>query len=207
MTTGIERKPGIVGKGEALFVIRRKELNRAIRELQTNCKGSKDINSANLLISEFAMTVRAVGMESEYPVDGIQPGTIQIPIAVLRQIAGMSETKELALHIQNGAIRSGSSTVRHPEIRLGTIPDVRVSIPIDASVFELLVIGRLLGDPELGRQGIAERVLKAREQYSRDIAFAASCLSRYKVKPDDLDKVIDRIMTDSEPAIKSAMYA
>lgn len=207
MTTELDCKPGIVGPGEVLFVIRRSELNRAIRELRTNCKGFKDILSANLLVSEFAMTVRAVGMESEYPVDGIQPGTFQIPIAVLRQIAGMSETKELALHIQNGAVRSGSSTVRHPEILLGAIPDVRINIPIDASVFELLVISRLLGEPELGRQGIAERVLKAREQYKRDIAFAASCLSRYKVKPDDLDGLIDRIMTDSESAIKSAMYA
>ena len=187
MTSNQEGKPSMLNDGEVLFVIRRTDLNRAIRELQTNCKGFKDVNSVHLLVSEYAMTVRAVGMESEYPVNGIQPGTFQMPIAVLRRIANMQQTKELALHIQSGAVSSGSSTVRHSEIRLSAIPDLRVSVPIDASAFDLLVIGRLLDVRELDKQGLTERVSKAREQCNKDVAYAASFLKRYRVGKDELE--------------------
>jgi hypothetical protein len=207
MTSNREGKSSMLKDGEVLFVIRRTDLNRAIRELQTNCKGFKDVSSVHLLVSEYAMTVRAVGMESEYPVNGIQPGTFQMPIAVLRQIAKMQQTKELALHIQSGAVSSGSSTVRHSEIRLSSIPDLSVSVPIDASAFDLLVISRLLDVRELEKQGLTERVSKAREQFNNDLAYAASFLTRYRVSKDDLGGLLDRIFKESEPAIKAAIYA
>lgn len=207
MTSSREGEPTMLKDGEVLFVIRRADLNRAIRELQTNCKGFKDVSSVHLLVSEYAMTVRAVGMESEYPVNGIQPGTFQMPIAVLRRIANMQHTKELGIHIQAGAVSSGSSTVRHPQIRLASIPDLRVSVPIDASAFDLLVIGRLLDVKELEKQGLTERVSKAREQFNKDIAYAASFLTRYRVTKDELEALLDRTLKESEPAIKAAIYA
>jgi hypothetical protein len=207
MTSSRKGEPSMQKDGEVLFVIRRTDLNRAIRELQTNCKGFKDVNSVHLLVSEFAMTVRALGMESEYPVNGIQPGTFQMPIAVLRRIANMQQTKELALHIRSGAVSSGSSTVRHSEIRLSSIPDLRVSIPINASAFDLLVIGRLLDPKELDKQGLTERVSKAREQFDKDIGYAASFLARYRVNKGELEALLDRIFKESEPTIKAAIYA
>ena len=202
-----ESKPQIVKEGEVLFVIRRTDMSRAIREVRTNCKGVPDTNTVYLLVSEYAMTIRAVGMESEYPVNGIHPGTFQVPIAVLRRITSMRPTKELALHVQQGAISSGSSTVRHSAIRLSTIPDVRVSVPIDASNFDLLVIGRLLDANELEKQGLTERVSKAREQFKKDIAYAASFLAHYRVSKDELEALLDRIFNESEPTIKAAIFA
>jgi hypothetical protein len=202
-----ESKPEMLQKGEVLFVIRRADLNRALREIQTNCKGFSDVNSVHMLISEFAVTVRVVGMESEYPVNGIQPGTFQMPIAVLQRIAGMRDTKEVALHVQEGAVSSGSSTVRHPAIRLSTIPDVRVNVPIDASVFDLLVIGRLLDEKELEKQGLSERISKARERFERDLSLAATCLSHYFVKREDLEILIDRLQKEAEPSVRAAIYA
>jgi hypothetical protein len=207
MTDRQELKPQIVQEGEVLFVIRRTDMNRAIREVRTNCKGVPDANTVYLLVSEYAMTVRAVGMESEYPVNGIRPGTFQMPIAVLRRIISMRPTKEFALHVQQGAISSGSSTVRHPAIRLSTIPDVRVSVPIDASNFDLLVIGRLLEEAELDKQGLGDRIAKARERYQKDIAIASSCLTQYHVRQADLEVLIDRLLKEAEPAVKAAIYA
>jgi hypothetical protein len=195
VTDDQESKPQIVKEGEVLFVIRRTDMNRAIREVRTNCKGSPDASTVYLLVSEYAMTVRAVGMESEYPVNGIRPGTFQMPIAALRRITSMRPTS------------SGSSTVRHPAIRLSTIPDVRVSVPIDASNFDLLVIGRLLEEAELEKQGLLDRITKARERYQKDIAIAAACLTQYHVRQGDLEVLIDRLLKEAEPAVKSAIYA
>jgi len=207
MTLEEEKKPQMLRKGEVLFVVRRADLNRAIREIHTNCKGISDVDSVHMLVSEFAVTVRVVGMESEYPVNGIQPGTFQMPIAVLRRIASMRQTKELALHVQEGVVASGSSTVRHPAIHISTIPDVRVSVPIDASVFDLLVIGRLLDEKELEKQGLTQRISKARERFQRDLSVAASCLSRYRVKQEDLVALIERLQQEAEPSVRAAIYA
>lgn len=200
-------RPEMLKKGEILFVMRRADLNQAIRGIQTNCKGISDVNSVQMLISEFAVTVRVVGMESEYPVNGIQSGTCQMPIAVLRRIAGMRDTKEVAFHVQEGAVSSGSSTVRHPAIRLSTIPDIRVNVPIDASVFDLLVIGRLLDAKELERQGLSERISKARERFERDLSLAVTCLSHYCVKRKDLETLTDRLQKEAEPSVRAAIYA
>lgn len=207
MTIQEEKKPQMLQKGEVLFIVRRADLNRAIREIQTNCKGFSDITVVHVLVSEFAMTVRVVGMESEYPVNGIQPGTFEMPIAVLRRIASMRQTKELALHVQEGAVASGSSTVRHSAIHLAAIPDLRVSVPIDASIFDLLVVGRLLDEKELERQGLKERISKARERFQRDLSLAATCLSRYHVKQKDLEALVERVQEEAEPAVRAAIYA
>jgi hypothetical protein len=207
MTLHQEDKQRMVKDGEVLFIIRRTDLNRAIREVQANCKGFPDIKTVNLLVSEFAITVRSVGMESEYPVNGIQPGTFQMPITVLKRIASMRDTKELALHVQEGSVDSGSSTVRHPEIHLSSIPDLRVSVPIDAPLFDLLVIGRLLDAAELEKQGLTQRIAKARAQLHRDVGIASSCLSRYSISRHDLEALLEQVMKKAEPTIRAAIYA
>lgn len=207
MTDHQEPDPQIVKEGEVLFVIRRTDLNRAVREAQTNCRGNADADTVYLLVSEYAITVRTLGMESEYPVDGIRPGTFETPIAPLRRITNMRTTKKIALHVQQGAISSGSSTVRHPAIRLSVVPDVRVSVPVDVSEFDLLVIGRLLGQAELERQGLSKRVAKSRERLQRDLATAAALLTKYRVGQPELQSLIDRLLRDAEPTVKAAIYA
>ena len=139
-----EGKPQMLKDGEVLFEIRHADLKRAIRQVQANAKNAPDVKSVNILVSEFAMTVRSLGIESEFPVVGIQPGTFHIPIAVLKQIASMQQTDTVALAIKQGEVSAASSKVRHPGIHLSRIPDLRISVPVDVSNFDLLVIGRLL---------------------------------------------------------------
>ena len=69
------------------------------------------------------------------------------------------------------------------------------------------MIGRLLDVRELERQGLTERVSKAREQFNKDIAYAVSFLTSYRVGKDELEALLDRIFKESEPAIKAAIYA
>jgi hypothetical protein len=73
-------EPGMLKRGEVLFEIRHADLMRAIRQVQANAKNAPDVKSVNILVSEIAMTVRSLGIEAEFPVVGIQPGTFQTPI-------------------------------------------------------------------------------------------------------------------------------
>jgi hypothetical protein len=119
----------------------------------------------------------------------------------------MQQTTKVALAINEGEVSAASSTVRHPGIRLARIPDLRVSVPVDASSFDLLVIGRLLSPDELQRQGLAERVAKAGEKLKKDVRFAVSFLSRYNVTEDDLEALIERIQKKAEPRLRAAVFS
>ncbi|MFZ0746310.1 MAG: hypothetical protein WAM85_18015 [Terracidiphilus sp.] len=57
---------------------------------------------------------------------------------------------------------SGKLTVKHEEIKVGGIPDIRVDVPIDASPFELIVIGRILGAELIEEQGLESRLKSAK---------------------------------------------
>ena len=193
--------------GEVLFEIRHADLKRALRQVQANARNAPDVKSVNILVSEFAMTVRSLGIESEFPVVGIQPGTFHIPIAVLKQIASMQQTTRVALSIRDGEVSAASSKVRHPGIHLSRIPDLRISVPVDVSNFDLLVIGRLLSPEELQRQGLAERVSKSREKLGKDIRYAATLLSSYYVTEEDLVAVDERIQREAEPRLRAAVFS
>jgi len=200
-------KPQMLRDGEILFEIRHADLMRAIRQVQANAKHAPDIKSVDILVSEIAMTVRSVGIESEFPIVGIQPGTFQMPIAVLKQIAAMQKTTVIALSIRVGEVSAASSTVRHPKISLSRIPNLRISFPVDVSDFDLLVIARLFNPDELQRQGLADRVSKTREKLTKDVRYAATLLSSYHVTKEDLEAVIERIQKEAEPRLRAAVFS
>ena len=146
-------------------------------------------------------------MESEYPVNGIRPGTFTMPVAVCAesQVCGQQKNWRFTYnkeqfhrdHPPSGILQSASQRY----------PDVQVGVPIDASNFDLLVIGRLLDANELEKQGLSQNASKAREQFKKDIAYAASFLAHYRVSKDELEALLDRIFNESEPTIKAAIFA
>lgn len=127
---------------EVIFTIRRADAKRALKEIQANRGREGKTDLIHVLVSEYAATFRAVGTESECPVHGIIPGTAHIPIPVFEKALDMRNTNELQLRITDGAVFSGKSSVRHGAITVGTIPDTRISVPVDSSPLDLLVIER-----------------------------------------------------------------
>jgi len=192
---------------DLVFVIRRGDLRRALKEIQVNRGRYNNTDLLYLLVSECAATFRATGTESEYPVHGISPGTAQLPIAVLDRILTMRASNELELRITEGAVLCGKAAVRHEAITLGMIPDISVRVPIDPSRFELIVIGRVLGNVDVVEQGLQARLEKATRELRVAISSAAGILADYRVTESDIELMIEKAIRDAEPSIRKGLSA
>ena len=189
------------------FTIRRSDLRRALRELQANRgpKGKADIVS--ILVSEYAATFRAPGTDSEHPVNGVAPGVAHLPIAVLDRIMGMRSANELDLRFTDGAVLCGKATVRHEEVKVGTIPDLRVQVPIDPSPFDLVVIGRVLGEALVREQGIGERLKGATGQMNLAISNAASSLAPFGVTEAAVRLLVEAAIEDAQANVRKGVFS
>jgi hypothetical protein len=130
---------------EVQFTIRRADAKRALKEIQANRgrEGKGDV--LHILVSKYAVTFRSVGTESDWPVNGISPGTAHVPIPIWERAIGMLTTNELQLRSTDGAVFCGKAAVRHGGVTVGVIPDTSISVPINATPLDLLVIERHFG--------------------------------------------------------------
>ena len=198
-------RKGIEMDKDVVFVIRRVDLSRALKELQANRGRNSKTDLVYLLVSECAATFRALGTESEYPVHGISPGAAQLPISVLEGVLIMRTTHELELRITEGAVLCGKAVLRNESIALGKIPDLSVSVPIDPSKFELIVIGRVLGEGGVTEQGLQSRLEKAKQELRVAISRAAGILADYRVTESDIELLVEKAVRDAEPNVRKGL--
>jgi hypothetical protein len=192
---------------DVVFAIRRADLKKALKELKANRGRAGMADLVYLLVSGYAATFRAPGTESEYPVHGIAPGTARLPIAVLERITEMRTSVELELRVADGEISCGKARVRHTAITLGGIPDMRISVPIDASAFALVVISRVLGNAAVIEQGIGSSIARARQQMDRAISNAASSLAPFGVTEVDIQSLVERAIEKAQEGVRRGLLS
>ncbi|GAC1364959.1 MAG: hypothetical protein NVSMB3_13560 [Acidobacteriaceae bacterium] len=190
---------------EVAFTIRREDALRALRQITVNRGRDAKDDIVHILVSEYAVTFRAVGTESEWPVDGIGPGVAQVPLPILERVLHMRTTRELQIRIELGIISSGKSSIRHSAVSLGHIPDVAITIPVNATPFEILVIDRVLGRVGALDQGLGMRLEKAGTGLPLALSRAAAALSPYGIELSDLEALVERKMTEAEPCVREAL--
>ncbi len=101
--------------------------------------------------------------------------------------------------------RKYCAAVRHSEVSLCKIPDTRISVPIDASPFEVVVIGHLLGEGGVAEQGLQSRVEKATQDMRFAISQAASSLAAFGVTQSDVELLVEKAIKDAEPRIRRGL--
>jgi hypothetical protein len=190
---------------DVVFRIRRKDLMQVLRQLKANRGRLCETDLVSILVSEYAATFRAPGTDSEYPVHGIAPGVVQMPIEMLDRIPRMRTSDELELHFKAGEVLCGKSAVRHKAITLGHIPDIRFQVPIDPSPFELVVIGRVLGEVIIAEQGLEARLRQAKEQMNLAISKAAANLSGFGVSEDGVQSLVEAAIEDAQAGIREGV--
>ncbi|MFZ0801791.1 MAG: hypothetical protein WBQ09_10925 [Terriglobales bacterium] len=176
------------------FRIRVRDLAKATKHLLFNRAQFADTDFADILVSETGATFRAVGTDTEVPVNGTQPGTARLPLRVLNQIPGLARSykeRDIQISFVAGVMTVGRTKVRHQDIVVGLIPDQSVSLPPDASVLDTLAVARLLSPEEIVEQGLRERVEFAQEQATDAIAKATFALAEFGVSPEQLRALVD----------------
>ena len=192
-------------ENDVVFVIRHDDLSRAIKEIQANRGRYNKTDLVYVLVSACVATFRATGTESGYTVRGINSGTAQLPIVVLDRIVEMRMADEVEIRITKGAVMCEKATVRHKAITLGKIPDLSLSVPIDPPNFDLLVIGRILGEAGVAEQGLESRLEEAKHEMHLVIAKAAETLAEYRVRESDIALLVEKAIRDAEPSIRTGL--
>lgn len=192
---------------EVVFRIRRLDLRRALRELGVNRGAHRNDDKITILVSAYAATFRAPGTESEYPVDGVSPGVAQLPMAVLNRIADILTGKEPELCISDGTIMCGKASVKHELIKIGEIPNLRVRVPIDPSLFDLIVIGRILGDDLIAEQGLESRLNAATERLNHAISAASQQLAPFGISDSALRALVESAIDGAKEKIRRGVYS
>jgi hypothetical protein len=177
------------------FKTRVADLKNATKQLLFNRGKFNDTDIADLLVSECVATLRAVGTTTEIPVNGTSPGTARIPLATLKMIAntaGTFKSKEITLAIEDGAIKIGSFKHRNPEIRLGSLPDQRIDLPVDASLLDTLGMAAILSKEKIEDQGLTNRILEAWEKANRAITSATGTLADLGVSEQQIRELVEQ---------------
>jgi len=189
------------------FKTRVADMKNATKQLLVNRGQFKDTDIADLLVSECVATFRAVGTTTEIPVHGTSPGTARLPLPVLKMIAstaGTFKSKAIKLVIEDGAIKIGSFKHRNPEIRLGSLPDQRIDLPVDASLLDTLGIGAILGEATIEEQGLTNRILEAWEKANRAITSAAGTLADLGVSEQQIRELVEQQVEASGKRLQKA---
>jgi hypothetical protein len=176
------------------FSIRVTDLAKATKHLLFNRKQFADTDFADILVSETGATFRAVGTDTEVPVNGMQPGTARLPLRVLNRIPELARSykeRDIQISFVTGVMTVGRTKVRHQDIVVGLIPDQSVTLPSDATVLDTLAVARLLSPEEIVEQGLRERVEVAQERTAMAVANAAFALAEFGVPPEQLRALVD----------------
>ncbi len=190
------------------FVIRTTDLRRATSQLKANRGQRKETDFVDILVSECAATFRAVGTETEEPVDGKRPGSVRVPLRIvdkINQTVRTMKTKELAFQCDPGVIKIGSWSVKHPDIELGKLPDQRLALPIDVSALDTLALAEILTADQIVEESMRERVEEALDTRKSAVAAALVPLQALGITEAQLQGLIDARIKDAAKRLRQSL--
>jgi hypothetical protein len=176
------------------FRTRIADLKNATGLLLVNRGSFEDTDIADLFISECVATFRAVGTSTEIPVNSSTPGTARVPLPSLKKVTSAAESfgdREITIVIDDGTIEIGTFRHKHPAIRLGTFPDQRIDLPVNATLLDTLGIGAILTEDRIEEQGLTNRLLDAWEKANIAIASAAGALEMLGVSEKQIRQLVE----------------
>jgi len=176
------------------FTVRASDLRQATQELTANRGKYSSSDFVDILVSESAALLRAVGTESEAPITGAVPGSVRVPLRILGKINEALSTqkeKEVTFHCEPGVIQIGKFSVKHPEIQLHGIEPQGPVLPINLSTLDTLAWARLFPAREIDEHGMRARVEDAESARRSAIAEALLALQVLEVGERQLNHFVD----------------
>lgn len=190
------------------FTIHAADLRRALDQLKANRGKRKDTDSVDILVSECAATFRAVGTETEEPVNGSQPGSVRAPLKTMDAISKVLNTfkkKQLILRCDPGVIKVETFSVRHPDIELGRIPDQRLALPVDISALDVLALAEILTAEQIIEEGLRARVEEALDSRSTAVSNALPSLEVFGVRELHLQNLIESQVKEAAVRLRKSL--
>lgn len=176
------------------FTINIAELRLAASQLKVNRGEYIESDSVDVLVSECAATFRAVGTETEVPVEGKRPGSVRLSLKTLQNIKKIAPTfkkKHVNLRFEPGIVWIETFSQTHPDIELGNIPDLQLQIPLDVSVLDTLALAAILGPDGVVQEGMRAPVDDAIQTRSSAVSQAIEMLEPLGITESQLQELVD----------------
>ena len=187
------------------FVVQTDDLRQATSQLKANRGKYSESDFVDILVFQSVAIFRAVGSETEVPVDGHRPGSVRLPLRIVDKIGEALralKTKELAFHCEPGVIRVGTFSLKHPDIELGRIPDQHLDLPIDMSLLDTLALAKILTPLKIGEEGLQARVDEAHKTRHRAIADAVAALRSLEIEDWQVNHLVDCHINDAAKRLR-----
>jgi hypothetical protein len=176
------------------FVVQTSDLRQATNQLKANRGVYNDSDFVDIEVSENVAIFRAVGTESEAPVEGNGPGSVRVPLRIVDKIAEALTTvrsERLPFHCEKGLIKVGTFSLRHREIKLTKASSLRLSLPINLSTLDTLALSKLLTSRRIFEEGMRARAEQAEYSRRAAIASAVDALKDIEIETRQLDHLVD----------------
>jgi len=190
------------------FIIEPTDLRQATSQLKANRGRHKETDFVDILVSECAATFRAVGAETEVPVEGKIPGSVRVPLRIVDKIekaARSFKTAKLKFSCEPGVIKIEGLSLKHPDIQLGKLPDQRVSLPIDLSLLDTLALTKILTASQIVEEGMRERVEEAWGARTFALTNALTALRPLEVEDWQLSHLVDCHIEDAAKRLRKSL--
>jgi hypothetical protein len=176
------------------FVIRSAELRKAVKQLSLNRQEFKETDCADLLVSSFAVTFRSIGTTAEAAIEGTHPGSVRLPLKILVKVIEVAKTyqsPDLKWQFETGVVRVEKFSLKHPDISLGILPDLKFDLPVDAGPAHTLALAYLLSAVQIADQGLRDRVETAQRYVREAVSNATLSPREFCVSPKQVQELID----------------
>jgi hypothetical protein len=160
------------------------------------------------LVSECIATLRSVGTSTEIPIQGLKIGTARLPLIIFEKIPGVSRSfgkSEIEVSVTEGILKIASWRYKSDTITVGTIPDQRIDLPVNASITDTLALAELLSSDQLIQQGLHRRVEEAREIASEAISKAILALKPLDISREQVQQLVDEHVRHVSSGLSTAL--
>ena len=192
------------------FTIRATDLRLAASQLKVNRGQYRESDTVDILVSECAAAFRAVGTETEVPVEGKHPGSVRLSLKSLQDVKKVAlsfKKKHVVLRFEPGNAKVETFSRTHPDIELGEIPDQQLQIPLDVSVIDTLALSEILGPERVVKEGMRARVEDAINIRAEALSKAVIALQPIGITEKQLQILIDTQIREATERIKGSLRA
>ena len=192
------------------FSVVAKDFRKSISLLLVNRAGHMQTDVAELRAVASSLELSCVGTEATLDAEVAQAGSVQVPLAVLKNIKRVAASYKLPrLHfrIEDGVFRIESYSLRDRAIELKRMGAKIADLPVNAGFLDTLAMVKLFSAEEIAECGLAARMFEAQQKATAAIELATSSLALFQVPREDIRKLLDAQVSRRASELKSNFRA
>ena len=188
------------------FIVGAKEFKKSVRMILSGRTQHLDTDAADFRAVANLLDLSSVGTETQMDAEVTQAGCARMPLIMLKGLKKAAVTfkqDKLRIQIEDGRVKLQSLSLSHPGIQLLEMGTRVADIPMDASLLDTLAMVKLFSGRDLSDSGLLPRVHEARLAAVAAIDHATTCLSKFEVPRETVQKLFEDHISKRSASLKA----